>query len=96
LIDEGLVNTIRRGDIVKDQLSIVGILVDHRGRVAPDIQEIITKHGDDIICRMGIPSPSKEDGLITLVFRGERERAVRFQKDVERIPGTEVQIMSFY
>lgn len=80
---------------MKDNLSVVGILVDHREETAPELQEIITKYGNDIICRMGIPSPSKEDGLITLVFKGEQDQAVRFKEDIESIPGTNVQMMSF-
>lgn len=76
-------------------LSIIGIMVDHRGDMAPEVQEVITKHGTDIICRMGVPSPSKEKGLITLVFDGDTKKADEFRKELMGISDTDVQMMSF-
>ncbi|MGE5582961.1 MAG: hypothetical protein ACM3X9_10565 [Bacillota bacterium] len=75
--------------------TIFGIMVDNRGEIAPEMQEVITKYGRDIICRMGIPSPSKEKGLITLVYEGEPKTANTFRKELEEIPGITVQTMSF-
>lgn len=76
-------------------LSIIGIMVDHRGEMAPEVQEIITRHGTEIICRMGVPSPSKEKGLITLVFEGNLDKADAFRKELLEVSGTDVQLMSF-
>jgi putative iron-only hydrogenase system regulator len=76
-------------------LTVMGILVDHRSEVAPGVQEVITRHGTDIICRMGVPSPSKEKGLITLVFEGDVQGIGQFRRELEEIPGVTVQTMSF-
>ncbi len=77
------------------QLQVMGIMVDHRGTIAPEVQEIITKHGTDILCRMGVPSPSKEKGLITLVFEADHAQSKGFRQELEAIAGVNVQIMSF-
>jgi putative iron-only hydrogenase system regulator len=76
-------------------LTIFGIMVDNRGENAPNMQDVITKYGRDIICRMGVPSPSKEQGLITLVYEGDPKQATVFRKDLEDISGITVQTMSF-
>ncbi|MGE5607219.1 MAG: hypothetical protein ACM3YE_16205 [Bacteroidota bacterium] len=76
-------------------LSIMGILVEERAEVAPEAQEIITKYGSEILCRMGIPGPQKENGLITLVVESELEDLMKFRRELEEIPGLTVQTLSF-
>lgn len=78
-----------------EPLSIIGILVESRAEHAPDLQEIITRYGEDIICRMGIPSPSKDNGLITLVYKGDLKHAEEFQQELQAMPGVYIQRMSF-
>lgn len=76
-------------------LTVFGIMVDNRNENAPEMQEVITKYGRDIICRMGVPSPSKEKGFITLVYEGEPKDATTFRKELEDVAGITVQTMSF-
>ena len=76
-------------------LTVLGIMVDHRDQNAPDMQEVITKYGRDIIGRMGVPSPSKEQGLITLIYEGDSKDATVFRKELEDISGITVQTMTF-
>jgi putative iron-only hydrogenase system regulator len=76
-------------------LTVFGIMVDQRDQNAPDMQEVITKYGRDIIGRMGVPSPSKEQGLITLIYEGESKNVTVFRKELEDISGVTVQTMTF-
>ena len=76
-------------------LTVFGIMVDNRDQNAPDMQEVITKYGQDIIGRMGVPSPSKKQGLITLIYEGESKNATTFRKELEDISGVTVQTMTF-
>lgn len=76
-------------------LTVFGIMLDDRGRNAPDVQEVITRYGSEIIGRMGVPSPSKRKGFITLLFEGELTQAEAFRKELEEVEGTTVQTMSF-
>jgi putative iron-only hydrogenase system regulator len=73
----------------------MGIMVDHRSQVAPGVQEVITRYGGDILCRLGVPSPSKERGLITLVLETDHNTVHSFKKELETISGIEVQTMIF-
>jgi putative iron-only hydrogenase system regulator len=80
---------------MSETMTVIGIVVDERARRAPRVQEVITRYGEDIICRMGVPSPSKENGLITLVFKGETGTAERFYHELEGIGGIDAQMMRF-
>ncbi len=76
-------------------LSIMGILVDDRAKVAPEVQEVITKFGSEILCRMGIPGSDKERGLITLVIESDLDELMKFRRELEAISGLTVQTLSF-
>ena len=39
-----------------EKLTIVGLRLDHRQDIAPEVQEILTRHGDGILCRMATRS----------------------------------------
>lgn len=77
------------------RLSLVGILVDHRGEMAPQVQEVITRFGTEIIGRFGVPSPSKEKGLITLVMEAESGEVQELTNGLKKIEGIEVQWAQF-
>ncbi|HEX7714237.1 MAG TPA: hypothetical protein VF531_09450 [Bacillota bacterium] len=81
--------------MVSNSLTVFGIMLDDRGQNAPDVQEVITRHGSEIIGRMGVPSPSKKKGFITLLFEGELTQVEAFRKEIEEIDGATVQTMSF-
>lgn len=76
-------------------LSIMGILVNDRSDAAPEVQEVITKFGSEILCRMGIPGPKKERGLITLVVESDLEKLMSFRRELEAVEGLTVQMLSF-
>ena len=49
-------------------ISVVGILVDERGEIAPQVQQVLTRHGQSILMRSGTPSPDREKGIIMLTM----------------------------
>ncbi|NLI11430.1 MAG: hypothetical protein GX425_02100 [Peptococcaceae bacterium] len=44
-------------------ICIVGILVDERANHAPEVQQVLTKHGSQILSRNGIPDPGRQRGI---------------------------------
>ena len=79
----------------KKQLTVLGMMVNDRSDAAPEIQEIITRHGRDIVCRMGIPTQDKTDGLITLIMDGPKESVDGLVRDLQEAKEVVVQTMSF-
>ncbi|MEW9123285.1 MAG: hypothetical protein AB2421_11305 [Thermotaleaceae bacterium] len=77
-----------------DNLSIMGIRVDHRTDSAPKMQEILTRNGDIILGRFGIHDPGEVDhGLITLNLRGDMERIHGMSEDLESLEGIKINHM---
>lgn len=56
---------------MREEIFVLGILVKNRSDFAPEVQQIITEYGSDIIGRLGVPSQDKSNGLILLVIQGE-------------------------
>jgi len=73
------------------KMKIVGILVEDRASRAPAVQEVITRFGTDISCRLGIPGPDKENGLIVLAM--EDDKGIR--DELAGIKGVEVKSLEF-
>ncbi|HHU51018.1 MAG TPA: hypothetical protein GXZ36_04305 [Firmicutes bacterium] len=77
------------------KLTVVGLMVNNRSGSAPKVQEIITRHGTDILCRMGVPTQDKENGLITLVMDGPETSIQELISDLQVTEDVVVQAMSF-
>jgi hypothetical protein len=68
-------------------ISIIGILVPNRATLGPQVQEVLTKHGDKILSRCGYPDLNKDDGIITLVVDTNENDAAVIVNDLKQIPG---------
>lgn len=68
-------------------ISVVGVLVPHRAELGPQVQEILTRYGDSILNRAGLPDESKENGIITLTLAADQARADALAADLRRLPG---------
>lgn len=68
-------------------LGIVGIVVENRADRADEVQNIITQYGDAIISRMGVPSPDRYQGIITIAMEADRARVSEFINELELIEG---------
>ncbi|MCX7920421.1 MAG: hypothetical protein N3B21_00135 [Clostridia bacterium] len=78
-----------------ESLSIMGILVDKRTQSAPKVQEVLTKHGDSILSRVGIHDPGEEQhGLITLNVRDKKDRIESLAKELESLEGVMVKTIT--
>ena len=68
-------------------LGIIGIVVENRADKADNVQNIITRYGDSIISRMGVPSPDRYQGIITIAIEADRARVSQFISDLESVDG---------
>lgn len=79
---------------MEKKLKVVGIRVRERATRAPGLQEVITRFGTDVTCRLGVPGPEKEDGLILLVME-ETKAATEISAELASIDGVEVKTLEF-
>ena len=77
-----------------DQTFIVGLQVPNRADLAPEVQSIITKYGQDIIGRFGLPSSDKDKGLIVLLMQ-EAEAVGRLTTDLEEMGDLQIRTVAF-
>lgn len=81
--------------ILQRDIYIVGLMIDERGQKAPDVQQIITRYGNSILCRNGMPSPSRERGIITLTMEAEQEEYNKMEQELKQIEGVTVESIHF-
>ncbi|KUK08711.1 MAG: hypothetical protein XD49_1244 [Caldanaerobacter subterraneus] len=67
-------------------LYIVGISVDNRSEFGVKVQEVLTKHGENIIARFGIHDSQNGSGIITLNVRGDKKFMVELAEELTAIP----------
>ncbi|MFA5161326.1 MAG: TM1266 family iron-only hydrogenase system putative regulator [Elusimicrobiales bacterium] len=54
-------------------VGVVAVLVADRKHSAPKVNEILTKHGDIIVGRMGMPYHQRDLHVITLIVDGTND-----------------------
>lgn len=74
---------------MKNPVSIMGIMIDDRKRLAPEVQEVLTDYGDHILQRVGIPNHADGSGLITLTLNATEEDLHELKTRLQRIVGVE-------
>ncbi len=71
-------------------ICILGVLVEGRSDHAPEVQEVFTRYGSQILCRNGIPDPGRERGIITLTMQAREDERERLEKELGSIKGVKV------
>ncbi len=82
-------------DDVHRDIAIVGLLVDERASHAPEVQEVLTRYGSNILSRNGIAAPDKNSGIITLAVEATEQERQEIEQDLSQIRGVQVRAMSF-
>ena len=80
---------------MQKDIYVVGLMVDERGTKAPDVQQVITRFGSNILCRNGIPSPSRERGIITLTMEATNAEYQRLEQELNSLQGVTVASIHF-
>lgn len=76
--------------------TIMAILINHRSKHAPNVQEVLTKHGCIIRVRVGMHEVDActEEGLIILQLCGSGEDITNLQRELEAFDNVRVKTMS--
>ncbi|GAB6157116.1 hypothetical protein JCM39194_03160 [Desulfotomaculum varum] len=80
---------------MQKDIFVVGLMVDERSTKAPDVQQVITRYGSNILCRNGIPSPSRERGIITLTMEATEEEYRQMERELQELQGVTVDSIHF-
>jgi len=82
-----------------EQLTILGVLVNEREKLAITLQDIFSKYGCCIKTRLGLNELDIPDtgsaGLIILELMGDREECLRLENEILTLDGVKVRKMTF-
>ncbi|MDD4003612.1 MAG: hypothetical protein PHW69_00215 [Elusimicrobiaceae bacterium] len=70
---------------MENYVGIVGIIIHNRETAAPQVNEVLTRHGNLIAGRMGMPYHGKKMHVITLIVDGKDSDICRMTGELEAI-----------
>jgi len=69
------------------RIGVVGIVVEDRLHAAAKVQDILTRHGDVIVGRMGIPYDERKVAVIALIVDGTTDEVGSLTGKLGSVPG---------
>lgn len=79
------------------EYNIMAIIINHRSHKAPNVQEILTKHGCKIKMRLGLHEAGdvcSEEGLVLLQVTGEKDEIKSLENDLNSMDGVKAKTLS--
>ncbi|TYQ15658.1 UNVERIFIED_CONTAM: hypothetical protein Cloal_2139 [Acetivibrio alkalicellulosi] len=79
------------------EYNIMAVLINHRSNKAPNVQEVLTKHGCSIRMRLGLHETGNvcsEEGLVLLQVTGSKEEVCSLENDLNAMEGVKAKTMS--
>lgn len=75
---------------MKSRLGFVGIIIENRDRSATVVNEILSRHGEIILARTGLPRVRPDVSVITLVVEATTDQVGTLTGSLGRVPGVTV------
>lgn len=76
--------------------NVMAVLVNHRSKKAPEMQEVLTRHGCIIKVRLGLHEAGdacSEEGLIILQLCGSKEAIKALEEELNGLEGVKARNM---
>jgi len=92
-----LLNKIEGGRWKMREYNIMAVLINHRSKKAPTVQEVLTKHGYCIKMRLGLHDAGdfcSEEGLVLLQLVGDKSDIKALEDELNDIEGVKAKTMS--
>lgn len=80
-----------------NEYNIMAVIINHRSKKAPSVQEVFTKHGCCIKMRLGLHEAGdvcSEEGLVLLQLAGEKSDIKALEDELNGIEGVKAKTMS--
>lgn len=86
--EQGMQGQCRAGTAEPDRrVGVVGIVITDRGHVAARVQEVLSRYGDMIVGRMGIPYRERNLAVIALIVDGTTDQVGALTGKLGQLPG---------
>jgi metal-responsive CopG/Arc/MetJ family transcriptional regulator len=80
-----------------NEYNIMAVLINHRSKKAPTVQEVFTKHGCSIRMRLGLHEAGdvcSEEGMVLLQLVGEKSDIKALEDELNGIEGVKAKTLS--
>mgnify|MGYP006311516605 CR=1 FL=1 len=78
---------------MKRRLGFIGIIVEDRARSAAAVNDLLSRHGDLIVARLGLPDRTRDLSIISLTIEATTDEIGRLTGELGRLPGVSVKSM---
>ncbi|MBZ4665132.1 TM1266 family iron-only hydrogenase system putative regulator [Mahella sp.] len=75
---------------MENRIGVIGIVVEHREEVAAKLNDILSRHADIIVGRMGIPYKERGLSVISLIVDGTTDEIGSLTGQLGALPGVNV------
>lgn len=75
---------------MEKRIGVIGIVVENREETAGKLNEILSRHGDIIVGRMGIPYRERGLSVISLIVDGTTDDIGSLTGQLGALPGVKV------
>ncbi len=72
------------------RIGVIGIVIEDPRLVADKVNTVISRHGDIVLGRMGIPRPEYQVGVVALIIEGTTDEIGSLTGRLGNIPGVTV------
>lgn len=72
---------------MKKNICIVGMLVNEKSKQAPEVQKVLSKYGNLILHRSGIPYSECDRGIINLTIKATESELEELKGELGKIEG---------
>lgn len=72
------------------RIGVIGIVIEDPSLVADKVNAVISRHGDIVLGRMGIPRPEYQVGVVALIIEGTTDEIGSLTGRLGNIPGVTV------
>jgi len=79
------------------EYNIMAVLINHRSKKAPTVQEVFTKHGCSIRMRLGLHEAGdvcSEEGLVLLQLVGDKAEIKALENELNGIDGVKAKTLN--
>lgn len=75
---------------MEKRLGFVGVIVEDRKQTADQINKLLSKHGDIVLARVGLPYKEKDCSVITLIVDATTDELGSLTGELGSVPGVSI------
>ncbi len=72
------------------RIGVVGIVIEDRECIAPEVNRILSQFGDVIVGRIGVPRPDHDLAVIALIVQGTADQMGALTGRLGNLPSVQV------